>query len=63
MKFICIFFVMLSHLGSNKIATVLRAFYEPFFLNGFLFASGYTYISGRPFKEFMIRKMKQLLLP
>ena len=63
MKFICIFFVMLSHLGSNKIAPVLRAFYEPFFLNGFLFASGYTYHEGRPYKEFLKRKIKQLFVP
>ena len=38
------FFVMVSHVSSKqKIAQDLEKFYLPFFLTGFLFASGYTY--------------------
>lgn len=44
LKCICMFFVMVSHVSSKqKIAQDLEKFYLPFFLTGFLFASGYTY--------------------
>lgn len=62
-KCICILFVVLSHLESSHIATRLRSFYDPFFLSGFLFASGYTYTNNRTFKNHIISKIKGLLIP
>lgn len=62
-KVLMYFFVMLSHLGKNNIANELRQLYSPFFLTGFLFASGYTYSGQYSFKVFFVRKIKQLLMP
>lgn len=60
-KFICISFVILSHLETNT--PFLSAFYRPFFLTSFFFASGYVYKSGRKFSEFITKKVKQLFIP
>lgn len=62
-KFICIFFVIASHLGNHSIAPLLRAFYTPFFLSGFLMASGYTYRHRRGFGKHLKKKFFQLLIP
>lgn len=62
-KYFCIFFVMLSHLGGNSVAPELRQFYSSFFLTGFLFVSGYTYKFRLGFKDHFIKKVKQLLVP
>lgn len=60
-KYICIMFVMLSHLESGT--EVLRRFYTPFFLTVFFFLSGYVYRLPVSFKEHMIKKGKGLLVP
>lgn len=60
-KFICIMFVMLSHLesGSDR----LRALYTPFFLSTFFFLSGYVYREPGSFRELLGRKARGLLVP
>lgn len=40
-KYICIMFVILSHLAANT--NLMWAFYSPFFLSAFFFVSGYVY--------------------
>ena len=62
-KFFCIFFVMISHLGGGFIAPELNRFYVTFYLTGFFFASGYTYKHRIGFKQHVIKKIKQLLVP
>ena len=65
MKYYCILFVMISHVGeANDVSpTFLSTFYNCFFLTGFLFASGYTYTNGRSFVSHLYRKTTQLLIP
>ncbi len=60
-KYICIMFVMLSHLecGTDE----LRTFYAPFFLTVFFFLAGYVYRQPGSFKEHLYKKAKGLLLP
>lgn len=60
-KFICMFFVMLSHLELHTIGQYF--FYSPFFLTGFFFLSGYVYKSAGTFAEHFRKKTYQLLLP
>ncbi|SEA01817.1 Fucose 4-O-acetylase [Pseudobutyrivibrio sp. ACV-2] len=60
-KYICIMFVMLSHLESGT--RVLRTFYSPFFLTVFFFLAGYVYKQPSSFKEFFIKKTKGLFVP
>lgn len=60
-KFICIMFVMLSHLESGS--DVLDTFYKPFFLTVFFFLSGYVYRQPATFKEHFIKKAKGLFMP
>ena len=60
-KCICAIFVIINHLESNT--SLLGKFYEPFLLNGFLFLSGYTFKYRPEFKDFLSRKIKQLLVP
>ena len=60
-KFLCIMFVMMSHLESNT--PFANAFYYPFFLSGFFFASGYVYRHKSNFKSFFIHKVKGLFVP
>lgn len=60
-KFICIMWVMLCHLEANT--EVLRAFYLPFFLNGFYFASGYVYSHRSEFGPFLEKKIRGLFVP
>ena len=60
-KYICIMFVMLSHLESRTEA--LRLFYTPFFLTVFFFLSGYVYTETPTFKEHFIKKVNGLLIP
>ena len=60
-KFICIMFVMLSHLESGTEG--LRRMYAPFFLTVFFFLSGYVYREGFSFKEHLIKKVKGLFVP
>ncbi len=60
-KFICALFVLLTHLETNT--QLLGKIYEPFYLNGFLFLSGYTFTYRDDFTKFIRRKAKQLLIP
>lgn len=60
-KFICIMFVMLSHLESGSY--LLDRFYQPFFLTVFFFLSGYVYRPTASFKEHMTKKIRGLFLP
>lgn len=62
-KYVCIIFVMASHLGNNNIAPELRSFYSGFFLTGFLFVSGYTYRFTPGFLNHLRKKTKQLFIP
>lgn len=60
-KYICIMCVMLSHLESGT--QVLRNIYSPFFLTMFFFLAGYVYKKPNTFKEFVIKKVKGLIVP
>lgn len=60
-KFICIMFVMLSHLESGTDG--LSRMYSPFFLTVFFFLSGYVYREVLTFKEHFIKKVKGLFVP
>lgn len=60
-KYICIMFVMLSHLQSGS--EILTKFYLPFFLTVFFFLSGYVYREPVSFKEHFINKLKGLFIP
>ena len=60
-KYICIMFVMLSHLSICP--DWFAFFFKPFFLGGFFFASGYTYKNNKNFKDFLISKIKGILIP
>lgn len=60
-KFICIMFVMLSHLECNT--RILFVFYYPFYLTLFFFSSGYVYNDVKDFRTFFSKKVKGLLVP
>lgn len=60
-KFICIFFVMVSHLECPP--RIFRLFFDPFFLTAFFFVSGYVYKDCSSFKELIKKKSKALLVP
>lgn len=60
-KYICIMFVMLSHLESRT--DILKSFYSPFFLTAFFFLSGYVYRQPDSFREHLIRKVRGLFIP
>lgn len=62
-KFFCIYFVMLSHLGNNQLVTYLGCFFNPFYLTGFLFVSGYTFRFAEGFRNHALKKARQLLIP
>lgn len=60
-KYICIMFVMLTHLESST--EPLRALFSPFFLTLFFFCSGYVYKADNSFGKFFVKKVKQLFVP
>jgi len=60
-KYICIMFVMLSHLESSTV--LLSVLYSPFFLTLFFFCSGYVYKADDSFGKFILKKVKQLFVP
>ena len=60
-KYICILFVILSHVDSDL--SPLIPFYTPFFLKGFFFLSGYVYRAPSSFKRHIEKKTKELLIP
>lgn len=61
MKCICMFTVMFSHLQDKP--SLFAELYTPFFLNGFLFCSGYVYRNKEDFSDFLISKSRTLLRP
>jgi fucose 4-O-acetylase-like acetyltransferase len=60
-KYICIMFVMLSHLESRT--ELLYLFYTPFALKVFFFLAGYVHRQPVSFKEMLIKKVKGLIVP
>lgn len=60
-KYICIIMVMLSHLETRT--EIWKVFYSPFFLSAFFFSAGYVYKQRGDFKEFLYKKIRQLLAP
>ena len=60
-KYICIMGVITSHLESNT--DMIYALYSPFYLTGFLFASGYVYRHKDDFKTFFLKKVRTLFWP
>lgn len=60
-KYVCIMCVMHSHLESS--VEFMEVLYRPFFLNAFLFCSGYVYHQERDFTAFLRKKTRQLLIP
>lgn len=60
-KYICIMFVMMSHLESGSAR--LTKFYTPFFLAVFFFLSGYVYRQPESFRELLVKKARGLLVP
>ena len=60
-KYICIIFVISGHLETNT--ELLHSFYTPFFLNGFLFVSGYCYKNRNDFASMLRKKIVQLFIP
>ena len=60
-KYICIMFVIISHLES--VTPVLTAFYSPFFLTLFFFLSGYVYKKPESFKAHLKNKFRGLFVP
>ena len=60
-KYICIMFVIISHLES--VTPVLTAFYSPFFLTLFFFLSGYVYKQPKSFEEHLKKKFRGLFVP
>ena len=59
-KGICMICVVLSH--SVHPPEIVAAFYRPFFLAGFFFATGFTF-KVIPCREFMTKRVKTLLIP
>ncbi|MDO5399406.1 MAG: hypothetical protein Q4F17_00305 [Eubacteriales bacterium] len=60
-KYVCIMFVMLSHLESGTEG--LEKFYTPFFLSVFFFLSGYVYRQPASFRAHIAKKARGLLVP
>lgn len=60
-KYICILFVIISHLES--VTRVLTAFYHPFFLTAFFFLAGYVYEKPESFKIHLKKKFNGLFVP
>ena len=60
-KAICAICVIIYHSEFGN--SFLSKYYEPFFLNGFLFLSGYTYSHKDDFGNFLKKKTQQLLIP
>lgn len=60
-KYICIMFVMLSHLESKT--KVLTDFFLPFFLTCFFFLAGYVYKQPQSFRQLITKKFKGLFIP
>lgn len=61
LKYISIMFVMFCHTDFNN--QIMEKFYTNFFLYAFFFASGYVYKHKVGFKEFIVKKMKGILVP
>ncbi len=60
-KFLCIMFVFATHLSFCP--SSLRVFFTPFFLAFFFFLSGYVYKNKDSFGQFIVKKVRTLLVP
>ena len=60
-KYICIMFVIITHLESCT--KILSTFFSPFFLTLFFFCSGYVYKNNSGFRDFIYKKIRQLFIP
>lgn len=60
-KYVCIIMVMLSHLEMRT--EIWHTFFTPFFLNAFLFVSGYVYKTKESFLKHLCAKLYQLFVP
>lgn len=54
-------FVLLHHISFTP--AIYRTFYAPFFLTAFFVTAGYTFSSKKVFSQFLLRKVKSLLVP
>lgn len=63
MKGYAMLFVLLHHFLQRIPAKGYSTFYAPFFLTAFFVTAGYTFSAKRPFSQFLIRKVKTLLIP
>lgn len=60
-KFICISFVMLSHM--EYVPRYAEYIFKPVFLTGFFFLSGYTFHVKSDFGTFLKKRIRTILLP
>ena len=60
LKGVMILFVLLSH---SHAPDIYIRFFAPFFITMFFFASGYTFSLKKSFGEFLLGKVKHLLIP
>lgn len=60
MKGFCILFVLLCHTDPS---IFWKSLYNPIFLTGFFFCSGYTFNLQKNFQSFFIRKFRTLVVP
>lgn len=59
-KGILMLMIILSHTGASEI---YRRFYTPVFLSGYFWISGYMSKSDREFKQFIVAKLRGLIIP
>lgn len=60
-KCICIFMVLFSHM--EYVPEFLQCIFKPFFLTTFFFLTGYVFNADRPFKTFILNRIRTLLFP
>lgn len=60
-KCFCIICVLVSHM--EYVPTVLQCVFKPFFLTCFFFLSGYVFKTNRSFRDFLLKRMKTILVP
>ena len=60
-RFLCMLAVMAEH--AESMTGTMDKIIDPFYLNMFSFAAGYVYVHRRGFRDFLGRKVRQLLVP
>ena len=60
-KFLCMLAVMAEH--AESMTGTMDKIIDPFYLNMFSFAAGYVYVHRHGFKDFLGKKVRQLLVP